>query len=78
VPAWPSKVTSSVGLSEIALLKADACTALPLAVADLTLAAIASANAFAVLPAVSEGLAAGSLIDAVLLDKPFEPGKHPT
>jgi molybdopterin biosynthesis enzyme len=72
------KVASSVGLSEIALLRGEDGKAQPLAVGDLTLAAIAAANAFAVLPASSEGLAAGEPIEAVMLDKPFEPRKRPT
>jgi molybdopterin molybdotransferase len=67
------KVTSTVGLVEVALLKREAGKALPLAVGDITLAAIATADAFAILPAGSEGMAAGSLIDAMALDSPHGP-----
>jgi molybdopterin molybdotransferase len=65
------KVTSTVGLTEIALLKTEGGVAHPLCIGDITLAAFAAADAFAVLPAASEGLAAGALIDVTSFGQPF-------
>ncbi len=54
------KLVSQVGSSDVALLTVDGGTAVPLAVGDLPLSAIAAADAFAVLPPASEGLPAGA------------------
>ncbi len=65
------KVSSAIGASEIALLSIRDGEFHPLGVGDLTLAAIASADAWIVLPPGSEGEAAGQLISATPLDQPF-------
>lgn len=65
------KITSMVGVTEVALLRRKADMAQPVGSGDLTLAALACANAFAILPAGSEGLAVGAVIDAIMLDAPL-------
>ncbi len=60
------KIASSVGLAEIALLEKKDSAWLPLATGDLPLQAIARADAWLLVPASSEGFAAGSPVDAYL------------
>lgn len=58
------KIASSVGVAEIALLRAAPGGLEPLAVADLTLAALSAADAWLLVPADREGYAAGEVVDA--------------
>jgi molybdopterin molybdotransferase len=72
VPAHPAdyvapltrKIASSVGLAEVALLRAAPGGLEPLAVADLTLAALSAADASLLVPADREGYAAGEVVEA--------------
>jgi molybdopterin molybdotransferase len=59
------KVTSTVGLSEVVLLKSVDGGCLPLCVGEITLSALAAADAFAIVPPESEGLAKGALVWAI-------------
>lgn len=61
------KIASSVGIAEIALLERQRGMWTPLAVGDLSLDAIARAEACLVISGGSEGFAAGSPIDAYML-----------
>ena len=61
------KIASAVGVCEIALLRQTASGWLPLAVGDLSLDAIADADAWRAIPAESEGFAAGTPVDAYVL-----------
>ena len=61
------KIASTVGLTEIALLRETAAGNDPLGVADLTLTALARAEAWLALPPDSEGFAAGEIVPAFLL-----------
>lgn len=61
------KISSSVGFTELALLRRTAGGLEPLAVADLTLAAFAAADAWLLVPPESEGFAAGDTVSAVAL-----------
>jgi molybdopterin biosynthesis enzyme len=61
------KLSSSVGMTEVALMRADEGGLEPLAVGDLTLEAIARATAWLAIPAGSEGVAAGETVTAFLL-----------
>jgi molybdopterin molybdotransferase len=61
------KIASSVGIAEIALLARNDNTWLPLAVGELSLQAIAAADAWLVVPGASEGLAAGAVANAYML-----------
>jgi hypothetical protein len=61
------KIASSIGISEIVLLQqADRCW-LPLACGELSLEAIAGADAWLAVSAVSEGYAAGTPVDAYMM-----------
>jgi molybdopterin molybdotransferase len=61
------KVASSVGIAEIALLERQRDLWSSLAVGELSLDAIARAEAWLIVPGGSEGFAAGSPIDAYML-----------
>jgi molybdopterin molybdotransferase len=61
------KIASSVGIAELALVEAIEGRWLPLAVGDLSLDAIARADAWLVVPAGAEGFAAGTPVDAYML-----------
>ena len=61
------KIASSVGIAEIVLLEKAAGAWMPLAVGDLSLDAIAGADAWLVVPGGSEGFAAGTPVDAYML-----------
>jgi molybdopterin biosynthesis enzyme len=65
------KIASVVGVAEIVLLGQTGATWMPLAVGDLSLDAIASADAWCVVSAGSEGFAAGALVDAYMLKDPL-------
>jgi molybdopterin molybdotransferase len=72
------KIVSSVGVAEVALVWIEGNVAHPLAVGDLSLGAIATADAFALLPAGSEGAAAGAVIDFVRFAMPLRSGTAAT
>jgi molybdopterin biosynthesis enzyme len=61
------KIASSVGIAEIALVEKIEGRWLPLAVGDLSLDAIARADAWLAVPGGSEGFAAGTPVDAYIL-----------
>jgi molybdopterin molybdotransferase len=58
------KISSTVGLAEIVLLKQEQNAWMPLAVGDFSLEAMRSADAWLAIPGGSEGYAAGTLIGA--------------
>jgi molybdopterin molybdotransferase len=61
------KIASSVGIAEIVLLERKQDAFVPLAVGELSLDAIARAEAWLTVPASSEGFAAGTGVDAYML-----------
>jgi molybdopterin biosynthesis enzyme len=61
------KIASAVGMAEIVLLKNADDTWMPLAIGDLSLEAIARADAWLAVPGGSEGVAAGTPVDAYML-----------
>jgi molybdopterin biosynthesis enzyme len=65
------KIASSVGVAEIVLLQQVDAAWLPLAVGELSLAALAAADAWCAVPGGSEGHAAATPVDAYMF------GDHP-
>jgi molybdopterin molybdotransferase len=61
------KVASSVGIAEIVLLERNHGAWMPLAVGDLSLDAVARADAWLAVPGRAEGFAAGTPVDAYML-----------
>jgi molybdopterin molybdotransferase len=61
------KIASSVGITEIVLLKKTDDAWLPLATGDLSLGTIATADAWLAVPPGSEGYAAGTPVNAYML-----------
>jgi molybdopterin molybdotransferase len=61
------KISSSVGIADIALLEESDGAWLPLAIGDLSLDHIVRADAWLAVPGSSEGFAAGTLVDAYML-----------
>jgi molybdopterin biosynthesis enzyme len=61
------KIASSVGITEVVLLEKDQGQWLPLATGELSLGAIAHADAWLAVPGGAEGFAAGAPIDAYML-----------
>jgi len=61
------KISSSVGIADIALLKKSDGAWMPLAIGDLSLGHIVRADAWLAVPASSEGFAAGTPVDAHML-----------
>jgi molybdopterin molybdotransferase len=61
------KISSSVGIADIALLKETDGAWTPLAIGDLSLNHIACADAWLAVPGGSEGFAAGTPVDAYML-----------
>jgi len=61
------KIASSVGIAEIVLLARNQGTWVTLAAGDLSLDAIARAEAWLTVPGVAEGYAAGTAVDAYML-----------
>jgi molybdopterin biosynthesis enzyme len=59
------KIASTVGLTEVALLKSVGDGYLPLCAGEITLSALAAADAMAIVPPESEGFAKGALVGAV-------------
>lgn len=67
------KLVSQVGVAEIALLRDRLQGYEPLAVGQVTLAALLAADAVGVIAPESEGAAAGAFLTAIPLREPFEP-----
>ena len=65
--ALARKIASSVGIAEIVLLERNDGGWMPSAVGDLSLEAIARADAWLAVPGGSEGYAAGTPVDAYML-----------
>jgi molybdopterin molybdotransferase len=61
------KIASLVGIAEIVLLEEEGGTWLPLAIGELSLAAIDRAKAWLLVPGSSEGYALGTPVDAYML-----------
>jgi molybdopterin biosynthesis enzyme len=61
------KIASSVGIAEIVLLENNEGNWLPSAIGDLSLEAVARADAWLAVPGGSEGHAAGTPVDAYML-----------
>jgi molybdopterin molybdotransferase len=61
------KISSSVGIAEIALLEKTDGAWMPLAIGDLSLERIVRADAWLAVPGSSEGFAAGTPVDAHML-----------
>ena len=61
------KIASQVGIAEIVLLEREDGAWITLAVGELSLYAIARAEAWLLVPGGSEGFAAGTLVDAYML-----------
>jgi len=61
------KIASGVGIAEIVLLNRDQDGWLPVAVGELSLQAVAGADAWLAVPGGSEGFAAGAVVDAYML-----------
>ncbi len=61
------KIASSVGITELVLLEEIEGRWMPLAVGDLSLDAIARADAWLAVPGAAEGYAAGTPVDAYML-----------
>lgn len=62
-----AKITSSLGLAELVLLRRDRDGMMPLATGHLPLAALAAADAYLLVPPDSEGYPAGARIDTKAL-----------
>jgi molybdopterin molybdotransferase len=58
------KISSAVGVAEVALVRAAPGGLEPIGVADLTLSALARADAWLLVPAEREGYAAGEVVEA--------------
>ena len=65
------KVSSALGLTELVLLHTDGGDWAPSPPGTITLTGLAGACAFALIPADSEGLAAGTTLTATAIDQPF-------
>jgi molybdopterin molybdotransferase len=61
------KIASSIGVTEVALLKRIDQAWMPFAAGELSLAALAEADAWFAVPAGSEGYAAGTPVDAYMV-----------
>ncbi|WP_157014739.1 molybdopterin-binding protein [Mesorhizobium xinjiangense] len=61
------KITSTVGMAEVALVRRHDDGWMPLAVGDLPLGALSAADAWLLVPAASEGHSAGSVVGAFRL-----------
>lgn len=65
------KLTSAVGLSEFVLLARDGGAWTPAPAGLVTVSGLARADAFAIIPPESEGLAPGDMLAATPIDMPF-------
>lgn len=71
-----AKLTSAIGLTELALFRIEADMAVPLACGDIALSALAAADAFCLTPPDAEGFAAGASLDLIRFDRPIaRPGQ---
>lgn len=70
VMALERKISSTVGLAEIVLLKQEQDRWAPLAIGDFSLDAIRMADAWLAIPGGSEGCAAGTAVGAFVFDDP--------
>ncbi|PAP95065.1 molybdopterin-binding protein [Mesorhizobium wenxiniae] len=70
VLALERKISSTVGLAEIVLLKQEQDRWAPLAIGDFSLDAIRMADAWLAIPGGSEGCAAGTAVGAFVFDDP--------
>jgi len=61
------KISSSVGIAEVVLLERKDDSWVALAIGELSLQSIARAQAWLIVPAGSEGFAAGAMVDACVL-----------
>lgn len=71
------KVSSRIGATALATFSLVGDRAEPLAVGDLTLTALARADAFALIPPDTEGFASGARIAVTLFAAPFAAGSAP-
>lgn len=69
--ALTRKISSSIGMTELALLRATQAGYAPLAVGDVILSALAQADTYMLIPPAAEGHAAGEIIAAIRLADPF-------
>lgn len=65
------KVASAIGMTELVLLRSSEGKLHPMAIADVTLVALAQSDAYCLVPAGVEGHAVGDVIRAVCLEDPF-------
>lgn len=65
------KISSSIGMTELALLRTVPAGYEPLAVGDVTLAAVAQADSCMLIPPNTEGYAAADIVQAIWLADPF-------
>jgi molybdopterin molybdotransferase len=65
------KIASAIGMTELVLLRSGEGKLHPMAIADITLVALAQSDAYHLVPAGVEGHAAGDIIRAIRLDHPF-------
>ena len=65
------KIASAIGMTELVLLRSSEGKLDPMAVGNVTLAALAQSGAYYLVPAGVEGHGIGEAIDAVRLDDPF-------
>ncbi|MGL4323762.1 MAG: hypothetical protein ACRCTD_06935 [Beijerinckiaceae bacterium] len=65
------KLPSRIGMSELVLVKTDGIDAYPFGAGEVTLESLLQADAFAIIPAASEGYAAGETMSATLLSAPM-------
>ncbi|MEY9711293.1 molybdopterin biosynthesis enzyme [Bradyrhizobium elkanii] len=64
---WNAKIASGVGVAEVVLLIREQGSWAALATGDLSLDAIARAEALLIVPGAAEGFAAGTVVDAYIL-----------
>jgi hypothetical protein len=76
--ALTRKLSSSIGHTELALLRTRGRVCDPLAIADLTVAAMAEADAFCLVRAGAEGHAQDETVGAISFGSPFARNQHRT
>lgn len=65
------KIASAIGMTELVLLRSSEGKLDPMAIADVTLVALAQSDAYHLVPAGVEGHAVGEVIRAIRLEDPF-------
>lgn len=65
------KIASAIGMTELVLLRSSKGKLDPMAIGNVTLAALAQSDAYYLVPAGVEGHAIGEVIGAIRLDDPF-------